>query len=402
MKEKKNPPPERPKMYRVFAIYAEIPDNDPIVYVGQSRMKDRKQLLRYYRNESRRAEEFFEPGVKPYLFLLEEEYMPEDVAYRHRIAWSRYFFEKDFDVIAHTKPYEDALDLYGLAEDIYEEISKIPIEEVLQRRYACANENTEETLEQRPFEPLSERLSVRLTSSEFCAFSSFCDRNNVTQREGIQLLLASRKECSAVAEEVIREQNQQIKKLREENAKLKKVPREVSADKNLKEAFQFVQTGILKYFYARDRTKTIPGEKMKCMRWDDFIYDFPDHHSYRYPTEDGYFSFILEAMCYGKGNYSAIFLYGRNSATGERIKLRFYRRNDCCGVSPPNSSYYTEGMCFLIGCRRIYPNVTEMICAFPMVEKYVDVRKAPIDVYDNLDTVQAIIQNAKERSQARE
>ena len=32
-------------MQRVFALYAEPRDADPIVYVGQSRMKDLKKLL---------------------------------------------------------------------------------------------------------------------------------------------------------------------------------------------------------------------------------------------------------------------------------------------------------------------------------------------------------------------
>ena len=81
--------------YRVFAIYAEQPDDDPLIYIGVSRMKDLRKLFRYYRNESAIARPLFEPGISAKIMLLENRCMPGDVAYRYCLAWMRYFLAQD-------------------------------------------------------------------------------------------------------------------------------------------------------------------------------------------------------------------------------------------------------------------------------------------------------------------
>ena len=382
---------------RVFALYAEVPDDDPIVFVGQSRMKDLKKLFNYLRRENKKAAEFFETGITPHLFLLEDAYMPEDVAYKYRIAWTRYFLELDYDVIAYTKPYEDALDLYGLAEDIYKKIAQIPIEMVLQRMHVPVKElPVEERDTVRP-ERLTKRLSIRLTDSENKAFLDLCQANNLTQREAIQLLLANINKGMEVTTKVIQYQDRQIHRLKDENAKLKKVPRSVSAHKNLNEAFSFAKKGMIRYGYSLYEGRDLPGEKLGCVSWKDFVYVFPDHPEYSYPKEDSYFYFRVEALCYGKGTYSAVFLYGSNCETGERVKIRFYPRPDYCGMNPAKSEFFRRGMCFFVGCRRIYPNVAELVLAFPMFE-YAMAEQEEKDGSNLVASVASTIESAKKRS----
>ena len=384
--------------YRIFALYAEPPDADPIVYVGQSRMKDLKKLFRYYRGGSKKTVEFFEPGISPHLFLLEDAYMPEDVAYRYRIAWSRYFFERDYDVIAHTKPYEDTLDLYGAAERIYDEIAKIPIEDVLKRMHAPVKELPKEEEPTVHTERLTKRLSIRLTESENKAFMDLCQAKNLTQREAIQLLLANvNRGMDTLTTKVLQYKDVQIHRLKEENARLKKVPRSVSAHENLKEAFSFVQTGVLRYGSSLYEDRDLPGEKLRCLSWKDFTYAFPEHHAYAYPKEDGFFYFTVEALCYGKGTYSAVFLYGVNCETGERIKLRFYPRADYCGINPVKSKFFRKGMGFFVGCRCIYSDVAELMLALPLFE-YAMVEQRGEGDLNLVDSVAAVIESAQKRS----
>ena len=225
------------KLYRVFAIYAEVPDDDPIIFVGITKMEDLKDLLRYHRNKRGVTREFFEEGIHPEIFLLEETYMKKEVAYQYSIAWGRYFFEKNLDYVVSLNVYEDALDLYGRAKEIYKEISEYPLELVLSRKNNTDPSPKEKKEPEHKHECLTERLSVRITKREADVFSKFCKEHNVTQREGLQLLLANHASKTNYAAMVIVEQNKTIKALEKENAKLKETPKDTQAYKRLNNAF---------------------------------------------------------------------------------------------------------------------------------------------------------------------
>ena len=51
------------KIYRVFAIYGEVADGDPMIYIGRTKMANLTTVLRYYRNESKIAKDLFQPDI---------------------------------------------------------------------------------------------------------------------------------------------------------------------------------------------------------------------------------------------------------------------------------------------------------------------------------------------------
>ena len=390
------------KLYRVFAIYAEVPDNDPIIFVGITKMENLKTLLRYHRNKDGITNEFFEEGIQPEIFLLEDTYMKKSLAYQYSIAWGRYFYEKDFDYIVPRRVFEDAMYLYGRAEKIYQEISGIPLGTVLWKRKNIGWTSQEEQAadNKKPDikrERVTERLSVRITEEERDVFLEFCKEQNVTQREGLQLLLANYKSKKDYAVTVIEEQNRRIKQLENENKKQKETPKEGQAYKRLDDNYRFMKRGIAKYARAQYKLD-VPLGRLPCKPWEFFKWELPNFWEYSYP-EEGFFIFRLEEMFYGGGNFSAIFLFGRNSETGEKVKLRVYDKKEFCGLYPTRNDCYAKGVEFFVGCRRLYPDVADTVLLCPMAEQSGLKENEPevVDEETNDDSVDDIIENAKRR-----
>lgn len=369
------------KRYRVFAIYGEVEGGDPIIYIGQTKMADLKTVLRYYRNESKIAKDLFQPGMRPEIFLLEEEYMTVEMAYQHCIAWIRLFLEQDYDVIARRKPYEDAFDLYGGAEAYYQHIMRTPAEYVVRRRYEVPdpNDSTEALPKKRVKKQResSRRLSIRLTEKDYHAFSKLCDEKGVTQRECLRMLLLNTGTNESYAAQVTQGKNNRIAELEKENEKLREDKRLRMAYERLKDSFRFAKHGVS--LFLRDQSNLI-----KMPEEADREYVYRDMQEYKYPEEE-YLYFRLEGIQNGKGRYAAIFLLGRDCATEEKVKLRFYPKEEFCGISPLNDAFYVEGAEFFVGCRRLNPEVADLLCAFPVFCQ----RKTnePTEDEDNLESV---------------
>lgn len=352
--------------YRVFAIYAEQPDDDPLIYIGVSRMKDLRKLFRYYRNESAIARPLFEPGISAKIMLLENRCMPGDVAYRYCLAWMRYFLAQDWDVVGHTSSYEASFDLYERTEEIYHEIAEMPLEAVFARDQTMQEPMITKERVKRSKELLTDRVSIRVTKQEHDAFEQLCRTKKVTQREQFQMLLAQMSECDNLSADIICRQSHQIDELQEEIERLNEQVKRARENKRLKDAFQFLQAGIDEYVYTRNDVKEIPAQPLRCLTWEEFAHSFPDRHLYQYPTKDGFFLFRLETMCYGKGTYAPIFLFGINCDTGERVKLRFYPRKEYAGARPVASPFFVENAYFLVGSRNLYPDVADLVSAYPL------------------------------------
>ena len=389
--------------YRLVALCAEPPGEDPIIFVSQTRMPDLKKLFSYYKRECEYTKEFFEPGITPELFLLEDKKFTKAGAYLHRIAWARYFVEKEYDVAGDLKVYEDGLDLYGVAACIYEDLSKIPLEEVMGRRQTHTPEklDKEEVQEGPPMKkpgPLTERLSIRLNGPEHRAFLDYCDEHGLSQREGLQMLLSGASDDGKYKRTLAMEQNYRIKKMEEEIARLQKVPRSIPEYDNLKEAFRFAKQGVLRYIDTHAEKPPIIEKPMGCTQWEEMQRTIPQNREYVYPQQDGDFVFRLEMMCYGHGDYSAVFFWGVNCDTGKPIRLRYYLERFYCGVNPHNSNFFVKGMYFLVGCRRLFPDVTELVTAFPLLERYMEEQQNH-EGEEPAEGVEALIADAQWRSQ---
>lgn len=379
-------------MHRVFAIYAELTDEDSIIYVGLSRMGDIKRIMRYYRNESKLTAEFFEPGIAARIVFLEDRYMPKGEAYMYQIAWMRYFFEKNYDLVFYSKPYEDCLDLHGEAKQIYQRLLKIPLKEAFRRCQMPRETDVEDTVAENPTEFVTERISVRVTRQEQEAFTTLCKKHQLTQRQCFQVLL-SHVEGIDQEVEVIRRLNQQSSEQLLEIERLKEAVQ--NSKKNARKSYCFIKKGIQKYIYLCNDARMIEVPGLRCLHWDEFVRCFPNRQAYDYPSTEGHFCFQIENMCYGKGQYAAVFLYGINCETGKPMKLRFYPRDNYCGVDPVGSVFFTKGAHFLVGCRYIYPGVADMIYAYPLPE----LDGSFVEGKDAVDSVEQLIRDATLRTE---
>ena len=120
-----------------FIIYAICFSFGKQIYVGKtlkhavkSHYKDH-YILRYSLTK-----DLFETAkstcVIPKMYLLENLETTEVMAYRHCVAWIKYFMEHGFECIAYEGTKAAAENLLEESKDIYEKIRSIPEHEVLQ------------------------------------------------------------------------------------------------------------------------------------------------------------------------------------------------------------------------------------------------------------------------------
>jgi len=67
-------------------------------------------------------------------------------------------------------------------------------------------------------------------------------------------------------------------------------------------------------------------------------------------------------------------------------------------VNPHNSNFFVKGMYFLVGCRRLFPDVTELVAAFPLLERYMEGQQNH-EGEGPAEGVDALIADAQRRSQ---
>lgn len=121
------------KQIIVYAIYFPFGNR---IYVGktlkhavQNHYKDH-YILRYNLTKNY-FQEAKERSYVPKMYLLEELNAADADAYRHCVAWVRYFIDRGFHCITHDGTREYALDLLEETQEIYEKIQTLSVEDVL-------------------------------------------------------------------------------------------------------------------------------------------------------------------------------------------------------------------------------------------------------------------------------
>ena len=99
-----------------------------------------------------------------------------------------------------------------------------------------------------------------------------------------------------------------------------------------------------------------------CRNWD----------RYHYPEDYAGFSVItLDAVAYGKGRSSALFVLGKGLDNGEWMKFRYYPKRDYVGYHLPSSQYAWEGARWLILYTTLKDGAIEIAGALPLPESAV-------------------------------
>ena len=358
--------------YTIYAIHAVDELGDDIVYVGRTRSKDLRRVLRYHTDGRKRITAGdFSGNVttsKPTIHVLEIiENCSAALAYRHNLAWHRHLDENGYVTIASEKIDDAAYTMLPETVDIYRHISEIEIVPLLEQQYipsVIQRSDSELEHESDKHKKRMLQLNLKIDEKEHEAFLELCRNNNMTQREVFCMLLANFTDSGSV--QIIKDQSDTIKKQLEKIEKLRTLPRGMKADIRLKEALSFVKNAINRYIDLMCCDLSVEEPLLKCITWDSFIKLFPNRSMYAYPAKDGFIIMQMEAICYGKGRYSAVFLWGEDLETGQKKKVRYYPKKEYIGISLPKNQYLYQGMVLLVGCRISSDGAADLYTALPV------------------------------------
>ncbi len=119
-----------------FIVYVIVSPFRPCVYVGKTlKHAVKNHYTSHYNLRNRCTKELFSEAktkdLVPKMYLLEELEMAEADAYRHCVAWIRFFVDKGFESLAQKATNEYAANLLPETKSIYEKIRQASVEEVL-------------------------------------------------------------------------------------------------------------------------------------------------------------------------------------------------------------------------------------------------------------------------------
>lgn len=365
--------------YIIYAITSKDEGGDDVAYIGKTCSSNLKRIWRYHRDGHSKltADDFGKNACHtcPTFHILEVvESCTIALAYRHQIAWYRHADESGYITLSGEALDKAAYDMYPETQAIYDQISQKPFAAYLAQSHSSPVPPAVQSPEI-PI-PIKEtqktvQLNIRISEEEHAHFCEICNDNSLTQREAFAALLSNASETSA--EQLIKQQRLTIEEhLRTIDAlrrEIKKTPRGANADIRLKTALSFCKEAINQYIkLILQETNDLP-KAVKCKGWAQFVRSFPNARAYSYPTEDGFSVIRLDDLCYGHGKYSAIFIWGTDTETGNKIKVRYYPKHDYIGIPFPHSPLVCEGITLLIGYRPAPDSATDLYFAIPLVSQ---------------------------------
>lgn len=86
---------------------------------------------------------------------------------------------------------------------------------------------------------------------------------------------------------------------------------------------------------------------------------------YTYPSEEGCYVFLPEALLYGESQPPVYFGVGKLE-NGQPCKMRVYNKWDYWGIYPTNDTYALQGSRWLVSLRRAADGAMDLIAALPL------------------------------------
>lgn len=368
-----------------WCIYAIVSRSEQVVFVAKSCAKNPK--LRYYEHlrgeNSWTADDFGPEGTAndAEFIVLESIEGTISMAYRHIIAWCRYFEEKRFALLTSPKKSDQCDYLKPETQKIYDQVcAPFPLSEVLDREviYEQTQETTEEGVPAKPKgKSQMTQLNVRVHESVAASFRHLCEQTAMSQNDFLAMLLAP--ENRARLEEVNapwrqlqdqRELNQQLKK---ENEALRKKD---TQNRGRERRYRITIAAFLQEIVRM-------SEQMNANVIADLYLSPPKYFKeakrrhildgYNYPNKDGVETIVLEYFVKGNSVYlpdkakflpTALFVLGRTKE-GTKVKLRYYPRDDYAGIALNDKLYAYPGSEWFVGFMVASDGATDVIAAFP-------------------------------------
>lgn len=351
-------------------IYAIIEPNVEVVYVGKTTIKNpHKKHREVINGKISSIDGEFSERCK--FFLLESIYISKADAFRHILAWYRFFEENGFDVLA-SKEATFMLEFpKEKTEKIYSEIClPYSLKEVLERKVLpleAAEEKEDLQTEQSPFTQLNIRVRENVANS----FRSVSRKFGLSQNDTLKLLMTEKDDSMkrSLAEEIcdLKRENHNYKEM------LKQQRKQYREDKNraverYKELVEISNNAINLFVnFLEDISK----EEIKQQKFKESKKLF---HLHSYPETSGCCLATLEEIVIGKYHESQLgtvtttkFLLFK-TLNGEKIKLRLFGKNNFVGRYP--ITYAHKSSLWIVGYIISNDGGANMILAIPVDSIY--------------------------------
>lgn len=297
-------------------------------------------------------------------------------AYRHVVAWCRFFEDAKFELIVPRKTAMYSRVLQPETQVIYDTVcAPFSVEEILNREVTLEGE-TAYAPSPSPLDYNDDsdcnsalfQLNIRVTYEVSEGFRRFCKRMGLTQSDGLRLLLLSQQEkCPRIVAHSYQEdmlaKDDAISKLKEELRKVKEKLAALPKPKDEEKARSTVIRRAVKQALRSQEpnpylTPLLPIGFNKAKRVIDFS-------SYSYPGEEGACFLFLDALVYGRGRRPALFILG-HATDGSLIKLRYYPKKEFVGIAPTaKSPFYCKGSFWSVGYVLANDGAYDLYAAIP-------------------------------------
>ena len=360
------------KLYKIYALYDDIAERR--AYIGKTVSKLSNVHSQHRRGHNRYTQELFETDLlEPEMVMLEEVTCTGAVAYKHVLAWIRWFEDNTFEMLNPDGMLNQSENMQEETQKIYEQISQLDFEEHLARCYQETRVVLRKGQEKREKEHASTQLCLRLTPTDKEAFRQYCERTKLRQTDAFAKLLHTSGENAEPdiqrLLELLEESEIRCTKLTQENTQLRSgltIPRSERIENSARVHFAFAQQAIrefVKTTYTKDRYTDLP---IKEFRYDDFKNRFPNAAQYQYPTEEGVYIVRLQALVWGKARNPVYFLMCKTQE-GEYLKFRFYQKKEFIGVPVRQSFYALLDSLWQFAGRMAPDGAVDLVAAFPLL-----------------------------------
>lgn len=355
-------------------IYAILNIEKRLAYVGKSRAKDpRARLNAHLRGECRWTRDEFGPESDdpPDFYILESIKCPGAEAYRHIVAWCRFFEENEFELLMSPGVCRACRDFLPETEAIYNtECANLSLEEALTRDVPMQMWTRKGTaLPAKQSTPLTQ-LNLRVREDVVQNFRRFCRENDITQSEGLRILLVSAKGSSrcdmALSMQRELKRQEQCLRMMEANNKELRIQLKSAAQTNSKKLKEWaaVMRKLLDSIAEAVPHAELTNPKLKVQSFH-VAKKSVDFKKYQYPAGSNLCTVRLDALVYGKGLTPPIFVLG-HTLEGIPIKLRWYPKAEWVGFPPKATMYACKDAKWLMGYLPAKDGAMDLIASVPI------------------------------------
>lgn len=348
----------------IYAILWED-DGDELVFVGKTTTSDTKAVLRrHLRGEISVTANDLKctdwEGKPPRLIVLHALECTGAEAYRYILCYHRLYEDFGYMTVSYRGIDDQAYDMLPDTKCLYEELQRTVTREFLSVGIVVEKPKIESVSMQQ--KEMTTQLNIRLEMHSLCRFRQFCDRLNITQKEGFLHLLHcvcdDTLDIDPIFIELKKKNERQERQIKELEAKLRTQSRGQKADERLKNAVSNMKQFVAQYIELAV-CKPLESQAKKQSRARCAV-----PKEYQYPESSGEMILQLHSWHYGHGTYPAIFMCGEDTQTKRKIKLRYYPKRTFLGCSP-KSEYFAPKTDWFVSFQ-VTKGVAELGAALPL------------------------------------